>query len=194
MSGTLPLPATHPLGQQPGPVSWAHVVWAWEPITSPTACALANRRCALWGRREGIPRGVWGQALPLPPLPVLGADSRGPLPTCSGHGCAGVGTWHCPFGLLALRGVACRGGGGRLPQGGGPLTLVRGVWCQALSLSGLPVLGAGGRALLPMLAGRGLCEYEDPALAPQRALLLAGILRCRSGGRASPWGGCLATF
>ena len=32
---------------------------------------------------------------------------------------------------------------------------MRGVWCQALSLSGLPVLGSGGRAPLPPLDWRG---------------------------------------
>ena len=38
-------------------VSRARLVWAWGPSTSPTACALASRRCALWGWREGVPRG-----------------------------------------------------------------------------------------------------------------------------------------
>ena len=52
-----------PGGGQPGPVapvSRARLVWAWEPSTDPTACALASWRCALWGWREGVPGGVTG--------------------------------------------------------------------------------------------------------------------------------------
>ena len=44
---------------------------------------------------------------------------------------AGVETRHLPFGLHALLGVACRGGGGRLPGwgggGGAPLAVVMGA-------------------------------------------------------------------
>ena len=99
-------------------------------------------------------RGVWRQSLSLPLLPVLGAGSRGPLPTCCGRGCAGVGTRRWSFGVHTLWGAACRGRGGRFPWGGGLLTVVRGVWCQALSLCRLLTLGAGGRAPLPIF-GRG---------------------------------------
>ena len=30
---------------------------AWGPSTGPTACALAGRRCSLWGWRKGVPGG-----------------------------------------------------------------------------------------------------------------------------------------
>ena len=77
----------------------------------------------------------------------------------------------------------CRCDGGRLPRGGGPLAIVRGVWHQALSLSRLPVLGAVSRAPLPMFSGR---RCGDPAPAPQRAPLRAGVARCGGGRGASP--------
>ena len=32
-------------------------VRAWGPSTGPTACALAGRRCSLWGWRRGVPGG-----------------------------------------------------------------------------------------------------------------------------------------
>ena len=38
-------------------VSRVRSVRAWGPSTSPTACALAGRRCSLWGWREGVPGG-----------------------------------------------------------------------------------------------------------------------------------------
>ena len=106
------------------------------------------------GAPRTVVRGVWGQALSLPLLLVLWARGGGPLPTCCGRGPAGVGTRQGPFGVRALLGAACRGGGESFPLGRGPLTVVTSVWCQALSLSPLPVLGAGRRALLPILVGR----------------------------------------
>ena len=42
---------------------------------------------------------------------------RGPPPTCCRRGCAGLGAQHCPFGLHALVGAACRGGGGNPSTG-----------------------------------------------------------------------------
>ena len=55
----------------------------------------------------------------------------------------GVGAQHCPPGLHALWGLrAVRVVGGR-PREGWPATIVRGVWCQALSLPWPPVLWGG---------------------------------------------------
>ena len=44
-------------------VSWVRSVRAWGPSTGSTACALAGRRCSLWGWRKGVPGGGC-----LPPL------------------------------------------------------------------------------------------------------------------------------
>ena len=69
-----------------------------------------------------------------------------PPPTCCGRGCVGVGAQQCPLGLHALWGLrAARLVGGR-PPGGWPATVVRGVWCQALSLppAAIPLGRAAG--------------------------------------------------
>ena len=60
-------------------------VRAWGPSTGPTACALAGRRCSLWGWWRGVPggvpstivRGAWCQALFLPRPPVLWSGQPG---------------------------------------------------------------------------------------------------------------------
>ena len=81
--------------------------------------------------------------LPLPRLPAHPAGCWGPPPMCCGRGCLGVGAQHCPLGLHALwRLRAAEVVGGR-PRGGWPATVVRGVWCQALSLLRPPVLWSG---------------------------------------------------
>ena len=58
VSRAFSLPAAHPEGRQQGAVArmtLLGVVWAGGPRTGPTACALASRRCAVWGWREGVP-------------------------------------------------------------------------------------------------------------------------------------------
>ena len=88
-------------------------------------------------------RGVRGQALPLPKLPAHWAGHRGLTPTCCGRGRVGVGAQNCPLGLRALWGLRAVGLVGGRPWIGWPATVVRGVWCQALSLSQLPALWGG---------------------------------------------------
>ena len=129
--------------------------------------------------------GVCGRALILYRLPILGAGSQGALSTCCGGGRAGLGTRQYPFGAHALWGITGRGVAAGC-SGGGPLTIVlRGVCCQALSLSRLSVVGACSRAPPPVSAGRGWCGWGDPAPAPGRAFLQAGVARCGDGRRAS---------
>ena len=59
---------------------------------------------------------------------------------CCARGCVGVGAQHCPLGLHALWGLRAAGVVGGRPRGGWPATVVRGVWCQVLSLPRPPVL------------------------------------------------------
>ena len=126
-------------------------VRAWGPSTGSTACALAGRRCSLWGRRMGVPgggafhrcEGRLRSGAPPPPA----AHSLGGLLGCVTHmpwarvcGCWGpsLPLWPaCPVG------AACRGGGGGPSPGGRPAFVVRGVWCQALSLPLPPILWSG---------------------------------------------------
>ena len=51
-----------------------------------------------------------------------------------------MGAQHCPLGLHALWGLRAVGVVGGRSRGGWPATVVRGVWCQALSLPRPPVL------------------------------------------------------
>ena len=89
-----------------------------------------------------VVRGVWGQALPVPRLPALQAGFWGPLPTCCGRACGGVGALHWPRGSHALWGAAHRGAGGwRLGSSAPP--------------SRLPALWAGCRCLLAICCWRG---------------------------------------
>ena len=55
-------------------------VWAWGPVTNPTARALASSLCALWGRHEGA-RG--GHLLPGRRASGVG---RSPTPDCPPSG------------------------------------------------------------------------------------------------------------
>ena len=53
--GALPRPTARPWGVQPGPAThwlWVQGVWAWGPVTYPTARAIASWLCVLWGRHE----------------------------------------------------------------------------------------------------------------------------------------------
>ena len=106
------------------------------------------------GVAEGRPRGgvlstvaraAWCQVLSLPWPPVLWSGQPGfRVPRVPGAVGAGVGTHHRPHSVhpcgLAL--LAVRVAEGR-PRGGVPSTVVRGAWCQALSLPPPPVLWSG---------------------------------------------------
>ena len=86
-------------------------------------------------------------------------------------------------------GAACRGGGWGLSPGG--LACHR---CEGRLVSGaVPPLAAhplerAAGVPRPLCPGCGLCGRGDPAPAPQRAPLRAGVARCGGGGRASPGG------
>ena len=204
-------------------------------------------------------------AVSPPAARPLERAARVPRPVCPGCGrCGRVNPAPAPQRAPLRAGVARCGGGGRVSPGGVPSTVVRGAWCQALSLSRLPVLWSGqpgfgdpcvpgavdagvwtqhrphsvrlcGPALLavgvaegrprggafhrceerlvsgavpppaarpleraarvprPVCLGCGRCGRVDPAPAPQRAPLQAGVARCGGGGRASPGGGVPST-
>ena len=118
--------------------------------------------------RSLAPSGVLGggRSGPGSPLPCLGLFLRGasevkrsPSPDCPPTGRAvgvrypravGAGVWlwgpnTVPLACMPCGGCVPRGwcGGGPSPGGGRPATVVRGVWCQALSLPRPPVLWGG---------------------------------------------------
>ena len=99
-------------------------------------------------------------------------------------GCGGptLSPWPaCPVG------ATCRGGGGgpsrgrvaRHPSEG---RLVSG----AVPPSAARPLERAARVLRPLRPGSGRCRRGDPAPAPQRAPVRAGVARCQDGGGASP--------
>ena len=93
-------------------------VWAWGPSTSPTACALAGRRCAPWGWRKGIPgggavrrcEGRLGSGAPPPPAAcplrgLLGSATHVLWARVCGRGGPAPAPWlACPVGGCAPRG------------------------------------------------------------------------------------------
>ena len=87
-------------------------------------------------------------------------------------------------------GVARCGGGGRASPGGAAFHR-----CEGRLVPGaVPPPAArpperAARVPRPACPGRGRCGRVDPAPAPQRAPLRAGVARCGGGGRASPGGG-----
>ena len=171
---------------------------ACEPSTGPPACALAGRRCSLWGWRKGVPGGgafhrcerAWCQALSLPRPPVLWCGQPGFRDPCvSGAVDAGVWTQHRPHSVRpcgpALLAVGVAEG---RPRGGVPSTVVRGAWCQALSLPRPPVLWSGQPGFRdPCVLGAvdaGMCTQHRPhSVRPcGPALLAAGVAEGRPRG------------
>ena len=176
-------------------------VRAWGPSTGPTACALAGRRCSLWGWRKGIPGGgafhhcegrLGSGAVPPPTARPLGGllGSATHVLWVRVCGCGGptLSPWPaCPVG------AACRGGGGGPSPGGVACHRCEGrLVSGAVPPSAARPLERAARVPRPVCPGCGRCGPGDPAPAPQRAPLPAGVARCGGGGRASP-GGVLST-
>ena len=129
---------------------------AWGPSTGPTACALAGRRCALWGLRIGVPGGgalrrcegrLGSGASPLPAARPPGGLARSATHVLwawlCGRGGPALAPWlACPVGGCAPRGrwgvsgfrrplfPAARSMGGLLGPAGH--VLWAGVWVCAL--------------------------------------------------------------
>ena len=181
-------------------VSRARSMRACGPSTGPTACALAGRRCSLWGWRKGVPGGgafhrcegrLVSGAVPPPAARPPERAARVPRPVCPGCGrCGRVDPAPAPQRAPLRAGVARCGGGGRASPGGAAFHR-----CERRLVPGAvppPAARPPERAAgvpRPACPGRGRCGRGDPAPAPQRAPLRAGVARCGGGGRASPGGG-----
>ena len=127
-----------------------------------------------------VVRGVWGQALPLPRLPAFLAGCRGPLPTCCGRGCTGIGALHRPRGLGALWGTARHGvGGGRLGSGA-PSSLLPALWAGCRGpLAACRGCGCGCVRCVWCLCGacRGAgCSPSPVPLVPPSLVLCCGVV------------------
>ena len=145
------------------------------PSTSPTACALAGRRCSLWGWRKGVPGGgafhhcegrLRSGALPpstaRPPGGLLGSSTHVLWAWVCGCGGPTLSSWlACPVG------AACRGVGWEPSPGG-----VACHRCEGCLVSGAvppPAARPLERAATvprPVCSGCGRCGCGDPAPAP----------------------------
>ena len=113
-------------------------------------------------------------AVPPPAARPLERAARVPRPVCPG-----CGRWvrgdpaPAPKRVPLRAGVARCRGGGRASPGGLPATLVRGAWCQALSLPRPPVLWSGQPGFRdPVSRGRSV-RARGPSTGPT-ACALAG--------------------
>ena len=157
MSGAVPPPAARPLERAarvprpvcPGCGRCGRVDPAPAPQRAPLRAGVA--RCGGGGRASpgGVPstvvRGAWCQALSLPRPPVLWSGQPGFRDPCvPGAVDSGAWTQHRPHSVRpcgpALLAVGSAEG---RPRGGVPSAVVRGAWCQALSLPRPPVLWSG---------------------------------------------------
>ena len=181
-------------------VSRVRSMRACGPSDGPTACALAGRRCSLWGWRKGVPGGgafhrsegrLVSGAVPPPATRPLERAARVPRPVCPGCGrCGRVNPAPAPQRAPLRAGVARCGGGGRASPGGVPSTVVRGAWCQALSLPRSPVLWSGQPGFrdpcVPVAVDAGVWTQHQPhSVRPcGQALLAVGVAegRPRGGG------------
>ena len=181
-------------------VSRVRSVRAWGPNTGPTVCALAGRRCSLWGWRKGVPRGgafhccegrLVSGAVPPPAARPLERAARVPRPVCPARGRCGRGDPAPARQRAPLRaGVARCGCGGRASPVGVPSTIVRGAWCQALSLPRPPVLWSGQPGFrvscVPGAVGTGVGTQHRPHSVRPCGLALLAVWVAE--GR--PRGGC----
>ena len=154
-SGAVPPPTARPLGGLSG--SATHVLWArvcgcgGPTLSSWPACPVgaASRRAGGGPSLGGVAchccegRLVSG-AVPPPAARPLEQAARVSRPACSRCSRCGRGDPAPAPQRAPLRASVARcGGGGRASPGGVPSTIVRGVWCQALSLPRLPAHQAG---------------------------------------------------
>ena len=201
MSGAVPPLAARPLGRAAGVVrpvcpGFGRCGRA-DPAPAPQHAPLRAGVARCWGGITGVPGGAAfhrceGRLRSGVPPPPTACPLGGPLGSAT-HvlwarvcGCGGptLSQWPaCPGG------AACRGGGGGPSPGG-----VACHRCEGRLVSGAvppPAacpLGRAARVPRPVCPRCGRCGPGDPAPAPRRAPLRAGIARRGGGSRASPGG------
>ena len=177
----------------------------------PSACP-APVPCSVWRALGGAVRSrfppTWlllrgaseVRCSPSPDCPPTGRAVGVRYPRAVG---AGVGVWGpntVPLACMPCGGCVPRGwcGGGASPGGGWPATVVRGVWCQALSLPRPPALWAGCRGPLPTGCRCGGVRAWGPITNPTERALASWLCALwgrhegsRGGGRLLP--GCGAS-
>ena len=162
-------------------------VWVWGPNTVPLACMPCGG-CVPQGWWGAVPGGLAchrcegrlvSGAVPLPAAHPLGRAAGVLRPVCPGCRRCGRGDPAPAPQRAPLRaGVARCWAGGRASPGGVPCTIVRGVWCQALSIPRPPVLWSGQPGFrdpcVPGAVGAGVGTQHRPhSVRPWGPALLA---------------------
>ena len=204
MSGAVPPPAARPLeraARVPRPACpGCGRCLCGDPAPAPQRAPLQAgvARCGGGGGASPggvlstVVRGAWCQVLSLPWPPVLWSGQPGfRVPRVPGAVGAGAATQHRPHSVRpcgpALLAVGVAEG---RPLGGVLSTVVRGAWCQALSLPRPPVLWSGQPGFrvpcVPGAVGAGVGTHHQPhSVRPCGLALLA--VRVPEG---RPRGGC----
>ena len=201
MSGAVPAPAARPLGRQPGLGDPCALVAVGVGVgTQHRPHSVRPCRSALRAVRvaEGRPPG--GALCRCEGRLRSGAS---PPPTdrppggLSGYATHVLWAWVCgcwgpelsPW-LACPVGAACRrGGGGPSPGGVGCHRCEGRLVSGAVPPPTARPLGRAAGVLRPVCPGCGWCGRGDPAPAPERAPLRAGVARCGGGRSTSPGGG-----
>ena len=189
-SGAVPSPTARPLSGLLGSathVPWARVCGCGGPTQSPWPACPVGAACRGVGGGPS-PGGVAchrcggrlvSGAVPPPAARPLEWAALAPRPVCPGCGPCGRGDPATAQRRAPLRaGVARCGGGGRASPGGVLSTVVRGAWCQALSLPRPPVLWGGQSGFcvpcVPGAVGAGVGTQHRPhSVRPCGLALLA---------------------
>ena len=198
VSGAIPSPGARPLGRAAGvprPVCpGCGGCGRADPAPAPQAAHLRAgvARCGggggAWPREGAFHRCEGRLRSGAPPPPT--ARFLGGLSGSATHmlwarvcGCEGPALFPplaCPVG------VACRGAGGRPSPGGSACHRCEGrLVSGAVPPPAARPLGRAAGVRRPVCPGCGRCGHGDPATAPQRACLRAGVARCGGGGGAS---------
>ena len=199
LSGAVPPPAARPLGRaagtprpvRPGCGRCGRGDSAPAPQRAPLRSGVA--RCGGGGRASpgggafhrcegGLRSGAPPPPTARPPAGLSGSATHVLWARVCGCGGPALSPWPaCPVE------AACRRGGGGPSPGG-----VACHRCEGRLVSGAvppPAahpLGQAAGVPRPVCPGCGRCGRGDPAPAPQRVPLRAGVARCWGGGRASP--------
>ena len=196
----LPRPTACPSGVRLGPAThWLRMrgVWAWGPVTSPTARALLSWLCALWGRHEGALAGaslacVWASVVGRSPTAdrlSFGRAVGAHYPLAVAAVCWRGDLSATPLCALLQAGFARCAGGTRAPRGGGAsLAWVWGVCGCALSHARPSVLRTCGQGLLPTGCGCGVRAW-GPVTNPSAPACWLCELRGRHEGAPGGEGG-----
>ena len=175
-------------------------VRAWGSSTVPAACALAGRRCSLWGWRRGVPGGgafhhcegpLRSGAVPPPTGRPLGGLLGSATHVLWARVCGCGGPTLSPLPACPV-GAACRGGGGGAIPGGGGLPPLRGAsGVRRRPSPGRPSSGAGSKGSATRVSWVQSVRAWGPSTGPTACTLAGRRCSLWEWREGVPGGGCL---